>query len=81
MSEKTENYNADIHNADYEGEYREILLEHEALVNVAGRETESLNGKWHFCVDPYDTCRRAHWFREARYSDKGVELPVDWDFD
>jgi beta-glucuronidase len=40
-----------------------------------------LNGKWHFCVDPYDTCRRAHWFREVRHSEKGAEQPVDWDFD
>ncbi|MDR1596534.1 MAG: hypothetical protein LBR99_02405 [Treponema sp.] len=81
MSEKTENYVADIHNAGYEGEYQKILLDHRSLVNISGRETESLNGEWHFCVDPYDTCRRAHWFREIRYSDKGAEQPVDWDFD
>jgi beta-glucuronidase len=81
MSEKTENYNADIHNADYLAEYREILLEHDTLVNIVGRETEPLNGKWHFCADPYDTCRRAHWFKEVRHNDKGAEQPVDWDFD
>jgi beta-glucuronidase len=81
MSENTENYQADIHNAGYAAEYQEILLDHRSLVTVAGRETESLNGKWHFCVDPYDTCRRAHWFKEIRYRDKGAEQPVDWDFD
>ncbi|MDR0556347.1 MAG: hypothetical protein LBG43_00530 [Treponema sp.] len=81
MSEKTENYNADIHNEDYRGQYQEILLDHRSLVNIAGRETESLNGKWHFCVDPYDTCRRAHWFKEVRRNDTGAEQPVDWDFD
>jgi beta-glucuronidase len=81
MSENTENYVGDIHNADYAEEYQKILLDHKSLVNISGRETESLNGKWHFCVDPYDTCRRAHWFREIRYSDKGMEQPVDWDFD
>jgi beta-glucuronidase len=81
MSEKTENYNADIHDADYIKEYQSVPLDHESLVNIAGREPESLNGKWHFCVDPYDTCRRAHWFREIRFSEKGAEQPVDWDFD
>jgi beta-glucuronidase len=79
--EKSENYVADIHNAGYRGEYQKIILDHTGLIDISGRETESLNGKWHFCVDPYDTCRRAHWFREIRYSDQGVEQPVDWDFD
>ncbi|MDR1072163.1 MAG: hypothetical protein LBL45_00595 [Treponema sp.] len=86
MGEKTENYVSDIyvpdiHNADYGGEYQKIPLNHNCLINISGRETESLNGKWHFCVDPYDTCRRAHWFREIRCSDTGAEQPVDWDFD
>ncbi|MDR2738895.1 MAG: hypothetical protein LBB68_03580 [Treponema sp.] len=79
--EKSENYVADIHNTAYMGEYREVLLEHTGLLNIDGRNLESLNGKWHFCVDPYDTCRRAHWFKEIRLSDRGVEQPVDWDFD
>ncbi|MDR2446706.1 MAG: beta galactosidase jelly roll domain-containing protein [Treponema sp.] len=81
MGEKTGNYVAGIHNADYEGEYQKILLDHNCLINISGRETESLNGKWHFCVDPYDTCRRARWFREVRRNDTGAEHPVDWDFD
>jgi beta-glucuronidase len=81
MGKITENYTADIHNADYLGEYREILLDYTSLVNIAGRETESLNGEWHFCADLYDTCRRARWFQEIRRSDKGAEQPVDWDFD
>jgi beta-glucuronidase len=81
MSEKTGNYLPDIHNAGYAEEYQKILLDHDCLINISGRETESLNGKWHFCVDPYDTCRRADWFREVRHSDKGIEQPVDWDFD
>jgi beta-glucuronidase len=80
-NEKSENYVADIHNANYAEEYRKILLDHTGLINIDGRETESLNGKWHFCVDPYDTCRRAHWFKEIRYNDRGEEQPVDWDFE
>ncbi|MDR0374898.1 MAG: hypothetical protein LBH85_04165 [Treponema sp.] len=86
MDEKTETYAADIyvadiHNADYEREYQKILLDHTSLINISGRETETLNGEWHFCVDPYDTCRRARWFREVHLNDAGVEQPVDWDFD
>jgi beta-glucuronidase len=79
--ERSENYVADIHNADYGEEYQTILLDHAGLINSAGRETESLNGKWFFHEDPYDTCRRAHWFKEIRYNDTGAEQPVDWDFD
>jgi beta-glucuronidase len=81
MSEKTENYMQDIHNPGYEGEYQKLRLDHSGLINITGRETESLNGRWHFCVDPYDSCRRARWFKEIRYNENGAELPVDWDFE
>jgi beta-glucuronidase len=81
MNERTGNYVSDIHNASYEKEYEKIRLDYRGLINITGRETESLNGNWHFCVDPYDTCRRAHWFKEIRQSDQGLEQPVDWDFD
>jgi beta-glucuronidase len=76
-----ENYLSDIHNAGYEEEYQKILLDNTCLINSTGREAESLNGKWSFCVDPYDTCRRAQWFKEVRHDLQGREQPVDWDFD
>jgi beta-glucuronidase len=81
MDETSENYVADIHNAAYEAEYRKILLDHTGLINISGRETESLNGKWFFHVDPYDTCRRAKWFEEKRRDDSGAEQPADWDWE
>ena len=81
MDETSENYVADIHNAAYEEEYRKILLDHRGLIALSGRETESLNGKWFFHADPYDTCRRAKWFKEIRRGGDGAEQPVDWDFD
>jgi len=57
MKEKPENFTEGIHNDDYENEYLQIRLNASRLVNITGRETESLNGKWNFGVDLYDTCR------------------------
>jgi beta-glucuronidase len=79
--ETSGNYQPDIHNAAYEAEYAEPRLDSGGLINIAGRERESLNGKWRFAPDLYDTCRRAHWFREERYDDSGAEKPVDWDWE
>ncbi|MDR2434022.1 MAG: hypothetical protein LBD47_05600 [Treponema sp.] len=81
MDETSENYVADIHNAGYESEYTKTMLDHRRLITIAGRESESLNGKWFFHADPYDTCRRAKWFKEIRHDGNGAEQPVDWDFD
>jgi beta-glucuronidase len=81
MAEKTGNYQADIHNADYEREYLQVRLDAAGLINIAGRERESLNGQWNFAADLYDTCRRAHWFRDERFDASGAEKPVDWDWE
>ncbi|MDR2575325.1 MAG: hypothetical protein LBC52_02660, partial [Treponema sp.] len=81
MKEKPENFTEGIHNDDYEDEYLQIRLNAARLVNITGRETESLNGKWNFGVDLYDTCRRSHWWREERFSADGRELPVDYDWE
>ncbi|MDR0641591.1 MAG: hypothetical protein LBG07_03940, partial [Treponema sp.] len=58
------NYQSDIHNSDYEVEYLEILAGSNSLINTAGRGGESLNGRWNFIPDWYDTLRRAHWYRD-----------------
>ena len=81
MKEKSGNYQPDIHNRDYEREYLQIKMEASSLINTAGRETESLNGKWNFAEDLYDTCRRAHWYKEARYNTSGGEMPLDYDWE
>jgi len=81
MKEKPENFTEGIHNDDYEDEYLKIRLNASLLVNTTGRETESLNGKWNFGADLYDTCRRSHWWREERFSADGRELPVDYDWE
>ncbi len=81
MKEKPENFTDGIHNDDYEDEYLQTRLNASRLVNITGRETESLNGKWNFGVDLYDTCRRSHWWREERFGADGRELPVDYDWE
>ena len=81
MKEKSGNFLSDIHYSSYENEYLKIKLESDSLVNICGRETESLNGKWNFAEDLYDTCRRAKWFKETRYNSSGGEMPLDYDWE
>ena len=81
MEEKSGNYVSDIHNENYESEYLESRLNASNLINIAGRETESLNGRWNFVPDLYDTCRRAHWYSEKRFDSDGREIPVDYDWE
>jgi len=79
--EETGNYQANIHNADYESEYLVNRLEAPSLVNITGRDKESLNGKWNFAEDWYDTCRRAKWFKEECFDSSGGEMPMDYDWE
>ncbi|MDR2019675.1 MAG: hypothetical protein LBQ14_02805 [Treponema sp.] len=81
MARESGNYQADIHNAAYEANYRKPCLGNGDLINTAGRESESLNGRWNFAADWYDTCRRAAWFTEVTTNAAGVPQPVDWDWE
>jgi beta-glucuronidase len=79
--DNTGNYQADIHNSGYEREYLEPRLDGSGLINSTGRQGESLNGLWNFGVDLYDTCRRAHWFKEETFNARGNPMPPDWDWE
>jgi beta-glucuronidase len=81
MEHKSGNYQDDIHNAAYEAQYREPRLCSDNLINTTGRTAESLNGKWNFAADWYDTCRRAQWFKEIAANAAGAPMPVDWDWE
>ena len=81
MANNAGNYQSDIHNSSYEDDYLELKLDSAILINIAGRETESLNGRWNFGVDWYDTCRRAKWFKEIRSAHEGELQPLDWDWE
>ena len=78
---KSGNYQSDIHDTGYEREYLDIMLNSGGLINIAGRETESLNGQWNFAPDLYDTCRRAKWYRDIQTNAAGAPQPPDWDWE
>ncbi|MDR0300939.1 MAG: hypothetical protein LBI04_01340 [Treponema sp.] len=81
MEKESGNYQSDIHNADYEKEYLQFRLDASDLINITNRETESLNGKWNFAPDLYDTCRRAHWYADTRPTVDESEVPLDYDWE
>lgn len=81
MTEKSGNFLSHIHDAGYEAAYLEKRLTASGLVNPSGRALESLNGRWNFGVDWYDTCRRARWFEEVQVDQAGRPMPVDWDWE
>src|SRR6266404_2673554 len=47
--------------------------------NVPKRTTISLNGSWHFIVDPYETGLNARFYRNAKPLDKNELLEYDFD--
>lgn len=81
MAENSGNHLSDIHDNDYERQYLAARLDASGLVNAAGRRAESLNGRWNFGADWYDTCRRAKWFLERTRDAAGRPMPVDWDWE
>jgi beta-glucuronidase len=72
-----ENFEGSIHTMDYTRPFQSYRTGWKDLVAMDGRQGESLDGSWHFITDPYDTCLRAGWFREA--DEPGY--PVDYDYD
>ncbi len=47
--------------------------------NIPNRTTLSLNGSWHYIVDPYETGLNGRFYRNAKPRDK-QEL-IEYDFD
>lgn len=55
------------------------------ITNTQGRETVSLNGTWHYIIDPYETGFYDYRYREKREDDGGaywnqpdIQKPTDW---
>jgi beta-glucuronidase len=40
------------------------------VTNIAGRKTVSLNGKWQYIVDPYETGNYDYRYKERRENDR-----------
>ena len=74
-------YMSDIHLEDYTEQYEGKQANAETGLFVGGRKPMSLNGKWHYAVDQYDTCIRQKWFLEKTVDENGFTLPCDYSFD
>ncbi|MDD3456448.1 glycoside hydrolase family 2 TIM barrel-domain containing protein [Sphaerochaeta sp.] len=68
-------------NIDPLSQYDILTTNPESHLNALGRCKESLNGRWHFTVDVYDTFLRKKFFEERVTDAQGRALPVDCDFD
>ena len=91
-SELAENALQCLHDEAYDVPFNTQLLNHETLLFVEGREAESLNGAWNFCVDLLDTGLRQKWFALEKmdpidriepydydpYMGEQVEVPSNW---
>ena len=53
--------------------------DHPLINNIPNRTTISLNGSWHFIVDPYETGLHSRFYQNAKAKDKN-DL-VEYDFD
>ena len=67
-----------LHDETYAAPFDRRDLNHETMVFVGGRATQSLNGAWSFVVDPFDTGLRQQWFRDAGEPEEGRAVP--WDY-
>lgn len=70
-----------IHDENYKLKYKNPQIGYEDMIYDNGREKESLNGYWNFCVDQYDTFLRAEWYKEEEKDETGRDFPLDYDFD
>jgi beta-glucuronidase len=49
------------------------------IANIPGRSTISLNGPWHFIVDPYETGLGERYYENAKPKDKSDRIEYDFD--
>jgi len=52
-----------IHLRDYWSEFVNKPIRSQTLMADEGRKKISLNGPWHYSVDPFNTCLRSGWFK------------------
>jgi beta-glucuronidase len=81
MENEKNNYQENIHNEEYKLKYTKANITYKDMIYDSGREKESLNGYWNFCIDQYDSFLRAEWYKEERQDASGRDFPLDYDFD
>ncbi len=67
-----------LHDEDYGAPFDTRTLDHQSMVFMGGRLTESLNDGWRFVIDPFDTGLRQHWYRDEAVP--AAERGMPWDF-
>jgi beta-glucuronidase len=71
--------NAFLLDEAYDRPFDTRALNHRTMIFMGGRTTESLNGAWNVCLDPFDTGLRQNWPRVPTLPDAARTLP--WDYD
>ncbi|WP_421980641.1 glycoside hydrolase family 2 protein [Roseibium sp.] len=78
-SKLAENALQALHDEDYDLPFNTQSLNHNGLIFMGGRASESLNGNWNFCVDLLDTGLRQKWF--ALLPEAPEDRKEPWDYD
>ena len=78
-SELADNALQALHDEDYDVAFNTQSLNHDGLIFMGGRATESLGGDWTFCVDLLDTGLRQKWF--AMLPEVPENRTEPWDYD
>ncbi len=68
-----------LHDEDYDVPFNTQSLNHDGLIFMGGRASESLDGDWTFCVDLLDTGLRQKWF--AMLPEQPEDRTEPWDYD
>lgn len=68
-----------LHDEDYDRPFNLQNLNHTGMVFSRNRERRSLNGRWTFTIDRFDTGLRQHWYRDCQKPIEGRTSP--WDYD
>ncbi|MFL1808240.1 glycoside hydrolase family 2 protein [Plesiomonas shigelloides] len=68
-----------LHNEAYDKPYNLQNLNHEGMIFMGGRKTESLSGKWRFTLDLHDTGLRQKWFQIEPFDHETCTNPYDYD--
>ena len=80
MAERPSNFINHLHTTDFLGPFDEHRIISDDLLNIEGRETELLNGRWHYSEDRYGMSLRHHWYT-PRPPVEGRPVPVDFDYE
>ncbi|MGF1475140.1 MAG: glycoside hydrolase family 2 protein [Geminicoccaceae bacterium] len=68
-----------LHNEDYRRPFEAKTLDHRGMITMAGRDRESLAGRWRFVLDPFEEGLRQGWHRDCFLPVEG--RPEPWDYD